>query len=66
MPEDMKLGAVPNTLFANSETGWMNKELYLKWFQFFIDSIPPLRPILLIQDGHGSHMSIETHRISTF
>ena len=44
VPEDMKLGAVPNVLFANSETGWMNKQLYLKWFQFFIDSIPPLTP----------------------
>ena len=34
-------------------------ELYLQWFDFFLHSIPPTRPVLLIQDGHVSHMSVE-------
>ena len=59
VPEHMREGAVPNTMFAVSESGWMNKDLYLDWFQFFIDNIPPTRPVLLLQDGHGSHVSIE-------
>ena len=32
---------------------------YLEWFKFFLRSIPPARPVLLIQDGHTSHISIE-------
>ena len=27
--------------------------------KFFSRNIPPTRPVLLIQDGHSSHMSIE-------
>ncbi|KAJ8895828.1 hypothetical protein PR048_001166 [Dryococelus australis] len=34
----------------NSETrllfkGWINSELFLEWFQFFIDSVPAARPL---------------------
>ena len=29
------------------------------WFQQFIHWIPQVRPVLLIQDGHCSHVSIE-------
>ena len=59
VPDNFKEGCVPGTLFKTSESGWMNTELYLEWFRFFLQQIPPLRPILLIQDGHGSHVSIE-------
>ena len=59
LPDNYKIGAVPNTLFECSDSGWSNSELYLKWLNFFVDNIPPTRPILLIQDGHSSHMSIE-------
>ena len=33
--------------------------IFLNWFKFFLTSIPPTRPVLLIMDGHGTHMSIE-------
>ena len=33
--------------------------MYLEWFKFFLDNIPSARPVLLIQDGHASHLSIE-------
>ena len=59
VPETLKEGAIPNTFFANSESGWMNSELYLQWFNFFLQTIPPVRPVLLIQDGHGSHVSTD-------
>ena len=58
VPEKFK-GAVLSTLFLHSENGWINATLYLEWFQFFINSMPPHRPVLLIQDGHGSHISLE-------
>ena len=59
VPDTLKEGAVPGTLFTSSESGWINTELYLEWFEFFLRHIPSTRPILLIQDGHTSHTSIE-------
>ena len=59
IPESLKEGAIPHTFFANSDSGWMNSELYLLWFNFFLQNILPVRPVLLIQDGHGSHVSID-------
>ena len=58
VPDHIKSGCVPNTLFANSENGWINSELFLEWFKFFLSNIPSTRPIILIQDGHTSHLSI--------
>ena len=57
--DNLKKGAVPGTSFLASEKGWITQELYLKWFHFFLASIPPTRPALLIEDGHTSHVSIE-------
>ena len=59
MPDKLKEGAIPNILFGNSECGCINSQLFVEWFAFFIKNIPPMRPILLIQDGHSSHVSIE-------
>ena len=59
VPENMKVGAVANTLFKSSENGWINSIIYLEWLKFFVQNIPPLRPVLLIQDGHASHISID-------
>lgn len=57
--ENIKEGAFPGTSFHCSNKGWVNSELYLDWFKFFLANIPPARPILLIEDGHSSHISIE-------
>lgn len=54
VPDKLKEGAFPNTLFKSSETGWINSELFVDWFAFFLKSIPPTRPVLLVQDGHSS------------
>ena len=51
-------GCVPGTLFACSSNGWIDQVLYEKWFDFFMDNLPPVRPVLLIEDGHSSHISI--------
>ena len=39
-------------------------DLYLEWFKFFIANIPPTRPVLLIEDGHASHISIEVIKLA--
>ena len=59
VPEKMKEGAVSGTMFVTSENGWINQALYLEWFRQFLQWIPPVRPVLLIQDGHSSHLTIE-------
>ena len=57
--DNLKAGAVAGTIFHCSDTGWVNSELFLEWLRFFVQSIPPTRPILLILDGHASHVSTE-------
>ena len=37
----------------------MDKQLFLEYIQFLITVLPPLRPVLIIQDGHASHISID-------
>ena len=64
LPEKFKEGAVSNTLFVNSENGWINSDLFLQWFKFFLSNIPPCRPVLLIMDGHGSHVSINVIEVA--
>jgi len=34
VPDHMKEGALPNSMFAVSESGWINQDIYLKWFDF--------------------------------
>ena len=57
--DNCKEGCISNTLFKSSSNGWINTDLFLDWYKFFKDNIPPIRPVLLIMDGHGSHISIE-------
>ena len=59
VPENFREGAVPGTLFKSTESGWITQEVYMEWFQWFIKVFPPARPVLLIEDGHGSHIAIE-------
>ena len=59
MTEKLKQGAITETFFECSDSGWINEELYIKWFKFFLAKIPPTRPVLLIEDGHSSHISID-------
>ena len=64
MNEKLKQGAIPETLFECSDSGWINEELYTKWFKFFLTNIPPTRPVLLIEDGHSSHISIDVIKLA--
>uniref|UniRef100_A0A1X7TXI8 HTH CENPB-type domain-containing protein n=1 Tax=Amphimedon queenslandica TaxID=400682 RepID=A0A1X7TXI8_AMPQE len=64
MKEDLKEGAIPGTMFRCSESGWINQQLFLEWFEFFIESIPPARPVLIIEDGHASHVSLDVIKLA--
>ena len=53
VPEKLKEDVVPGTIFCNIENGWINKKIYLYWFELFLKMIPKTRPVLIIQDGHA-------------
>ena len=59
MNDSLKVGAPPSTPFEVSTKDWIHHEIFLRWLDFFIMPIPSARPILLLYDGHSSHISIE-------
>ncbi len=53
---ELTIGEVPGTLYGLSKNGWIDSELFEMWFtNHFLINIPPIRPILLIMDGHSTH-----------
>ena len=56
VPDKLKESAFPNTMFKSSESAWINSELFVDWFAFFLKSIPPTHSVLLV---HSSHVLIE-------
>ena len=52
---------VPNAYFGRSDSGWMNTELFYDWLkEHFIPRTATIRPIVLLIDGHKSHINIDT------
>ena len=50
--------ALPNTMYGVSENGWMTTELFETWFSKFAAEVA-VRPLLLLYDGHLTHVSLE-------
>lgn len=49
-------GEVPGTIYGLSKKGWIDGELFELWFcRHFLAYVPPVRPLLLLMDGHSSH-----------
>lgn len=49
--------AFPGTTYATSANGWMESNIFLRYFQTsLLEVFGPERPILLIYDGHSSHV----------
>ncbi|XP_055903963.1 tigger transposable element-derived protein 6-like [Eupeodes corollae] len=50
-------GAPPGSIYANHPSGWVQTNLFTKWFKHFFDKVKPSAssPVLLIMDGHASH-----------
>lgn len=59
VPDKLREGAHPNTVLHVSDNGWITKELFFEWFKMFTQVNPPARPVLLVLDGHGSHITID-------
>ena len=58
---EMATGEVPGTFYGLTDTGWMDSELFHKWFvHHFLVHATPKRPLLLLMDGHTSHYDVHT------
>ena len=62
---------MPGIMFCCSESGWINQQLFLEWFNSFIEWfnsfiewIPPARPVLIIEVGHASHISLDVIKLA--
>ena len=58
-------GAPPGTLFTVQKFGWIDTDLYLKWFDvLFLKSMQAERPVLLIVDGHKAHVTEDVIKLA--
>ena len=49
-----------NALYAKSDSGWIDSELFLMWLKiFFLKHVVSQRPVVLFTDGHKSHINID-------
>ena len=53
VPKKMRIGAYPDTVFRVSDSGWMTI------FFMVQDVTQRVLPVLLVLDGHGSHIPID-------
>lgn len=61
----MPTEAYPNTGYAATPHGWMTETAFFSWFRnHFIKYGPKERPLLLLFDGHSSHVSIELIKLA--
>lgn len=65
LSSDVVLSDAPEgTVFATSPRSFIDGELFEEFFIRFLNSIPPARPVLLLLDGHGSHISLRVIRMA--
>lgn len=55
---EYEAGKPPGAWAEYSRNGWINEELFTKWFKEFIKFSKPTKeePVLLLLDGHSSHV----------
>ena len=55
----------PGSMYRTSGNGWMDTNVYRDWFKrMFIPCIGRERPVLLIFDGHASHVGIQVIKLA--
>lgn len=57
-------GEVPGTIYGLSHNGWITGDIFHEWFKHFLLSIPSVRPVILLLDGHSAHYCPETIRMA--
>ena len=55
-----KFGGPDDAVYAKSESGWVDSELFLEWIRrIFLKFAVPQRPLLLIIDVHKTHLTLD-------
>ena len=55
-----RFGGPDDSVYAKSESGWIDSELFYQWMKkIFLKFAVPERPLLLIVDGHKSHITLD-------
>ena len=55
-------GAVDGAYFGKSPTGWIKTELFYGWIANHFAKHVKQRPVVLLIDGHSTHIDIETSK----
>ena len=50
---------LPNTCFGVSPNGWMTTDIFYEWFVQFTSEVTERPLLLVVYDGHLSHVSIK-------
>jgi len=50
---------VPGAYFGRSPNGWISTELFFGWLANHFAKLVTIRPVLLLVDGHSSHIDLE-------
>ena len=54
------VGEVPGTTYGLSDSGWMDMDLFKRWFlKHSLVHVGSGQPILLLMDGHSSHYNLD-------
>ncbi|KAH1028787.1 hypothetical protein HUJ05_002118 [Dendroctonus ponderosae] len=55
--EELLIGAPPGSIVTISDTGHINSELFVRWLNYFIETVKPSpeATVLLLLDGHSTH-----------
>ena len=56
-------GCVSNAYFGKSQKGWITTELWLALAAHFIKYAPAVHPLVLVVDGHSSHIDANTSKL---
>ena len=56
----MTKGEVPGSIYGLSHNGWITREIFCQCFEHFLLSIPSVRTVILMLDGHSSHYCPKT------
>ena len=53
-------GGVEGSVLSMTESGYMDTStFYMRFANHFIPNLPPARPVVLLVDGHDSHLNLE-------
>ena len=58
-------GGIEGSVFSMTDSGYMDTQTFYMWFaNHFVPNLPPARPVVLLIDGHDSHLNLELFQLA--